>query len=91
MRFAQGVKEDGLYTRVNGKPVIVIDAKAESGAAMRSTVIHELVLSYDKEKGSVLSVIAQHARLGDITEASLNDSISRFKSFVNTKNLNRQL
>ena len=83
MRFAQGVKEDGLYTRVNGKPVIVIDAKAESGAAMRSTVIHELVLSYDKEKGSVLSVIAQHARLGDITEASLNDSIARFKRFVN--------
>ena len=41
------------------------------------------ILSYDKEKGSVLSVIAQHARLGDITEASLNDSISRFKRFVN--------
>ena len=41
------------------------------------------VLSYDKEKGSVLSVIAQQARLGDITEASLNDSISRFKRFVN--------
>ena len=35
------------------------------------------VLSYDKEKGSVLSVIAQHARLGNITEASLNDSISQ--------------
>ena len=41
------------------------------------------VLSYDKEKGSVLSVIAQQARLGNITEASLNDSISRFKRFVN--------
>lgn len=41
------------------------------------------ILSYDKEKGSVLSVIAQHARLGNITEASLNDSISRFKRFVN--------
>ena len=41
------------------------------------------VLSYDKEKGSVLSVIAQQARLGNITEASLNDSITRFKRFVN--------
>ena len=37
----------------------------------------------NKEKGSVLSVIAQQARLGDITEASLNDSVSRFKRFVN--------
>ena len=44
------------------------------------------VLSYDKEKGSVLSVIAQQARLGNITEASLNDSISRFKRFVNDFN-----
>lgn len=41
------------------------------------------ILSYDKEKGSVLSVIAQQARLGNITEASLNDSISRLKRFVN--------
>ena len=28
-------------------------------------------------------MIAQHARLGDITETSLNDSIARFKRFVN--------
>ena len=28
-------------------------------------------------------MIAQQARLGNITEASLNDSISRFKRFVN--------
>lgn len=28
-------------------------------------------------------MIAQHARLGNITESSLNDSISRFKRFVN--------
>lgn len=41
------------------------------------------VLDYDKKRGSVLSVIAQQARLGNITEASLNDSISRFKRFVN--------
>lgn len=41
------------------------------------------VLDYDKKRGSVLSVIAQHAKLGDITEASLNDSISRFKRCVN--------
>ena len=41
------------------------------------------VLSYDKEKGIALSVIAQQARLGNITETSLNDSISRFKRFVN--------
>lgn len=40
------------------------------------------VLSYDKEKGSVLSVIAQQARLGNITEASLTDSITRFKKSV---------
>ena len=31
-------------------------------------------------------MIAQQARLGNITEASLNDSISRFKRFVNSKN-----
>ena len=51
VRFAQGIKEDGLYTRVNGKPVIVIDAKAESGAAMRSTVIHELVHYVENKQG----------------------------------------
>ena len=51
VRFAQGIKEDGLYTRVNGKPVIVIDAKAESGAAMRSTVIHELVHYVENKEG----------------------------------------
>ena len=45
------------------------------------------VLSYDKEKGSVLSVIAQHARLGDITEASLNDSIAQIFGLVNSKDL----
>ena len=28
-------------------------------------------------------MIAQRARLGNITEASLNDSIARFKRFVN--------
>ena len=28
-------------------------------------------------------MIAQHARLGNITKASLDDSISRFKRFVN--------
>ena len=39
--------------------------------------------STEKRKGSVLSVIAQQARLGNITEASLNDSISRFKRSVN--------
>ena len=41
------------------------------------------VLFYDKKRGSDLSVIAQRSRLGNITEASLNDSIARFKRFVN--------
>ena len=41
------------------------------------------MLFYDKKRGSDLSVIAQRARLGNITEASLNDSIARFKRFVN--------
>ena len=41
------------------------------------------MLFYDKKRGSDLSVIAQRARLRNITEASLNDSIARFKRFVN--------
>ena len=51
VRFADGVREAGLYTRVNGKPLIVIDAKAESNAAMRSTVIHELVHFVENKEG----------------------------------------
>ncbi len=41
------------------------------------------VLDYDKKRGSVPPVIAQHARLGNITEASLKDSIARFRKEIN--------
>ena len=57
-------------------------ARKEWAEFISEAVDEGRVLDYDKEKGSVLSVIAQHARLGDITEASLNDSIARFRRFV---------
>jgi hypothetical protein len=41
------------------------------------------VLDYDKKRGNVPPVIAQHARLGNITEASLKDSIARFRKEIN--------
>lgn len=41
------------------------------------------VLYFDKKRGNDLSVIAQRTRLGNITEASLNNSVARFKRFVN--------
>ena len=42
------------------------------------------VLDYNKKGGYDLSVIAQQARLGDITEASLKSSIAQFRKDVNT-------
>lgn len=41
------------------------------------------ILDYDKEKGSVLSVIPQQTGLGNVTEASLTNNIAQFKKFVN--------
>lgn len=43
VRFADGISQSGLYTHADGKPVIVINAKADSKEALRSTVAHELV------------------------------------------------
>lgn len=42
------------------------------------------VVDYNKEKRTDLSVIAQHTRLGNITERSLNSSLSEFRKKVNS-------
>ena len=42
------------------------------------------VLDYNKNEGHTLTVIAQHTRLGDITKASLDNSISQFLKKINT-------
>ena len=84
-------------TPINGsfaqKPHIVLTVaeKEITGTENRSgwietinTAIEEnRVLDYNKKERSIPSVIAQHARLGNITEASLDNSLSRFKKKVN--------
>ena len=42
------------------------------------------VIDYKKEKRTDLSVIAQLTRLGNITESSLNNSLSEFRKKVNS-------
>lgn len=41
------------------------------------------VLSYDKKNRAKLSVIAQHTRLGNITDSALTVNLSRFREYVN--------
>ena len=41
------------------------------------------VLSYDKKNRAKLSVIAQHTRLGNITDSALATNLSRFREYVN--------
>lgn len=49
-----------------------------------SAIEKNRVLDFKKERGSDLSVIAQHVKLGDITETSLRSSISQFRKEINT-------
>ena len=41
------------------------------------------VLSYDKKNRAKMSVIAQHTRLGNITDSALTVNLSRFREYVN--------
>ena len=64
VRFADGISQDGLYTHADGTPVIVINSKAESTEALRSTVAHELVHYLEKREGydSLAAFVWQTAR-----------------------------
>ena len=59
--------------------------KRRSGWSERinDAVKENKVIDYKKEKRTDLSVIAQHTRLGNITESSLNKSLSEFRKKVN--------
>ena len=50
---------------------------------MRDAIEDGRVIDFDKNKRTELSVIAKQARLGDITEGSLKDSIARFRKEIN--------
>ena len=41
------------------------------------------ILSLDRKMRDDLSVIANQARVGDITDASLNESLSQFRKEIN--------
>ena len=64
VRFADGISQSGLYTHADGKPVIVINAKADSKEALRSTVAHELVHYLETRAGynSLAAYVWQTAR-----------------------------
>ncbi|MBR6781923.1 MAG: hypothetical protein IKM33_01835 [Clostridia bacterium] len=51
---------------------------------IRDAVDEGRVLIYNKKMRDTLSVIAHHARMGNITEASLKDNIAQFRKKVNS-------
>ncbi len=51
---------------------------------VKSAIADGRVLDFDKKRREDLSVIAKSAGLGNITEASLKESLSHFRKFVNT-------
>lgn len=72
------------------KELTVVVRECQRGADSTSSAVSSNELHYDlaclssrKRKRSVLSVIAQHARLGNITEASLVCIIAGFVGGVN--------
>lgn len=89
MGFYENKKINGEFTK---KPHIVLtiaernyfESRGRTGIddIVKSAVNQKRVLYYDKKKREYLSVIAKSAGLGDITEASLNESITRFKKEI---------
>ncbi len=71
VRFADNISQSGLYTRAEGTPLILINSKSDTPAAMRTTVAHELVHYLENRLGykELAAYVWQTATKEEIAEA----------------------
>ncbi len=64
IRFAEGIGQKGLFTKIGGKAVIVIDSSTERKKTIRGTIAHELT-HYLEDKagyGEFAKFVREHAK-----------------------------